>query len=150
MFDCLKTFRVFLNIFIAILEESYVASKMKDKNHWIYSYLNLDALKANDEDGDNKNKEELNENKVKKESTSIKAAEEKKKEQSSPNKFVKKFIKTLSFSLNPKSVVQGKNESVTYSEEGDNKNSVNRYIDENSQEENIIEKILISQSQKVK
>lgn len=31
-----------MNVFISIIEEAYVASKTKDKNHWIYSYLKVD------------------------------------------------------------------------------------------------------------
>ena len=31
-----------MNVFISIIEEAYVSSKTKDKNHWIYSYLKVD------------------------------------------------------------------------------------------------------------
>lgn len=31
-----------MNVFISIIEEAYVSSKTRDKNHWIYSYLKVD------------------------------------------------------------------------------------------------------------
>lgn len=31
-----------MNVFISIIEESYVASKTQERNHWIYSYLKVD------------------------------------------------------------------------------------------------------------
>ena len=33
---------VVMNIFVSIIEEAYVASKIKNQNHWIYSFLKLD------------------------------------------------------------------------------------------------------------
>jgi hypothetical protein len=37
--------RVVLNIFIAILEEAYVISKMENKSHWVYDYLHQAGTK---------------------------------------------------------------------------------------------------------
>lgn len=31
-----------MNVFISIIEEAYVSSKTRDRNHWIYSYLKVD------------------------------------------------------------------------------------------------------------
>jgi hypothetical protein len=31
-----------MNVFISIIEEAYVSTKMKNQNHWIYSYLKID------------------------------------------------------------------------------------------------------------
>lgn len=39
---CIIFIVVVMNVFISIIEEAYVSSKTKDKNHWIYSYLKVD------------------------------------------------------------------------------------------------------------
>jgi hypothetical protein len=31
-----------MNVFISIIEEAYVSTKIKNQNHWIYSYLKID------------------------------------------------------------------------------------------------------------
>ena len=31
-----------MNVFISIIEEAYVSTKMKNQNHWIYTYLKVD------------------------------------------------------------------------------------------------------------
>ena len=31
-----------MNVFISIIEEAYMANKMNNKNHWIYTYLKID------------------------------------------------------------------------------------------------------------
>lgn len=31
-----------MNVFISIIEEAYVSSKMHNRNHWVYSYLKID------------------------------------------------------------------------------------------------------------
>ena len=66
-------------MFIAIIEEAYIASKMHNKNHWIYSYLNIDNLSSQD--------------KQKSEENTKKEAEKK------PNNFAKKFMERISKSL---------------------------------------------------
>lgn len=42
---------VVMNIFVSIIEEAYVSSKIKNQNHWIYSFLKLDNSGSNSNDG---------------------------------------------------------------------------------------------------
>jgi hypothetical protein len=39
---CIIFIVVVMNVFISIIEEAYVSTKMKNQNHWIYSYLKID------------------------------------------------------------------------------------------------------------
>ena len=39
---CLLFIVVVMNVFISIIEEAYVSSKMRNQNHWIYNYLKID------------------------------------------------------------------------------------------------------------
>jgi len=39
---CIMFIVVVMNVFISIIEEAYVSTKMKNQNHWIYSYLKVD------------------------------------------------------------------------------------------------------------
>lgn len=39
---CIIFVVVVMNVFISIIEEAYVSTKMKNQNHWIYSYLKID------------------------------------------------------------------------------------------------------------
>jgi len=142
---------------------------MQNRKHWIYSYLNIDVLNGgtnkdsvgnndNKNDNDNGNRgnhndeeenlKELNKNK---ENNDYK---EKARHQSLPNKFVKKFIKTLSVSLMPKNSlnsIQSKNDDKITNTKNKERNTLNYSStdNENNQEENIIENILVSQSEKV-
>ncbi len=39
---CIIFIVVVMNVFISIIEEAYVSTKMRNQNHWIYSYLKID------------------------------------------------------------------------------------------------------------
>jgi hypothetical protein len=39
---CIIFIVVVMNVFISIIEEAYVSTKMQNQNHWIYSYLKID------------------------------------------------------------------------------------------------------------
>ena len=43
-------YSVVVNVFIAIIEESYLESKMHNKNHWIHTYLDKDKKQASQDD----------------------------------------------------------------------------------------------------
>jgi hypothetical protein len=52
-----------MNVFISIIEEAYVSTKIKNQNHWIYSYLKIDPryvelkdIDKNDESPEKKSK----------------------------------------------------------------------------------------------
>jgi hypothetical protein len=48
-----------MNIFISIIEEAYISSKTRDKNHWIYSYLKVDPQFVDIQSGENKKLDKL-------------------------------------------------------------------------------------------
>lgn len=50
-----------MNIFISIIEEAYISSKARDKNHWIYSYLKVDPQFVDIQSGENKKLDKLEE-----------------------------------------------------------------------------------------
>lgn len=43
---CILFIVVVMNVFISIIEEAYVSSKMRNQNHWIYNYLKIDPSLA--------------------------------------------------------------------------------------------------------
>ena len=54
-----------MNVFISIIEEAYVSTKIKNQNHWIYSYLKIDPkyVEIKDIKGETEIKEENKDNK---------------------------------------------------------------------------------------
>jgi hypothetical protein len=53
-----------MNVFISIIEEAYVSTKIKNQNHWIYSYLKIDPkyVEIKDIKGENEKMEEVKDN----------------------------------------------------------------------------------------
>jgi hypothetical protein len=61
---CIMFIVVVMNVFISIIEEAYVSTKMKNHNHWIYSYLKVDPNYVRIKDVDELENKTLADNRV--------------------------------------------------------------------------------------
>ena len=64
---CILFIVVVMNVFISIINEAYISSKMLDQGHWIYSYMKNDPLISKDDNQDLPNIKSMTSKEVKEE-----------------------------------------------------------------------------------
>ena len=64
---CILFIVVVMNVFISIINEAYISSKMLDQGHWIYSYMKHDPLILKDDNQDLPNIKSMTSKEVKEE-----------------------------------------------------------------------------------